>query len=143
MGKVEKIEIEEVSHNTLEEKPFYHRVIKKLTRCSRFKSKCSTTHFSFDKMAAAKQAIKFSPALKELRLHLCQKSAASAGVREFVEKHYVPIKLANPQFPILVRECSGITPKLWARFGYGREESVDLSNKSAADILTEVGKFKG
>jgi len=93
-------------------------------------------------MAAAKQAIKFSPALKEIRLHLCQKSAASAGVRDFMEKHYVPLKLANPKFPILVRECSGITPKLWARFGYGREESVDLSNKSANDIITELGKFK-
>merc|ERR1712150_132291 len=93
-------------------------------------------------MAAAKQAIKFSPALKEIRLHLCQKSAASAGVRSFMEKHYVPLKLANPKFPFLVRECSGITPKLWARFGYGREESVDLSNKTDADILTELEKFK-
>ena len=93
-------------------------------------------------MAAAKQAIKFSPALKEIRLHLCQKSAASAGVREFIEKHYVPLKLENPKFPILVRECSGIAPRLWARFGYGREENIDLSNKSATDILTEFGKFK-
>ena len=93
-------------------------------------------------MAAAKQAIKFSPALKEIRLHLCQKSAASAGVRSFMEKHYVPLKLANPKFPFLVRECSGITPKLWARFGYGREESVDLSNKTDAYILTELEKFK-
>ena len=93
-------------------------------------------------MAAAKQAIKFSPALKEIRVHLCQKSVASAGVREFIEKHYVPLKQANPQFPILVRECSGIAPRLWARFGYGREESVDLSNKSATDIITELGKFK-
>jgi NADH dehydrogenase (ubiquinone) 1 alpha subcomplex subunit 2 len=66
-------------------------------------------------MAVATKAIKFPPALKELRLHLCQKSAASAGVREFIEKHYIPIKTANPKFPILVRECSGITPKLWAR----------------------------
>ena len=37
------------------------------------------------------------PAIKEVRLHLCQKSAASAGAREFVEKHYVPLKLANPK----------------------------------------------
>ena len=93
-------------------------------------------------MAAAKQAIKLSPALKEIRLHLCQKSAASAGVREFIEKHYVPLKLANPKFPFLIRECSGITPKLWARFGYGREESVDLSNKTASDVIIELGKFK-
>merc|ERR1711881_790436 len=91
---------------------------------------------------AAKNVIKFSPALKEIRLHLCQKSAASAGARDFIEKHYVSLKLANPKFPLLVRECSGITPRLWARFGYGREECVDLSNKSASDIITELGKFK-
>lgn len=37
--------------------------------------------------------------------------------REFIEKHYVPLKKANPQFPILIRECSGIQPKLYARYG--------------------------
>ena len=49
-------------------------------------------------MAAATKALKFGPAIKEVRLHLCQKSAASAGAREFVEKHYVPLKLANPKY---------------------------------------------
>ena len=82
-----------------------------------------------------KQMLKFSPALKELRLHLCQKSAASAGVRDFVTKHYVDLKKANPKFPILIRECSGITPRVWARYTYGQEQSVDLTNKSAADVL--------
>merc|ERR1712156_1343958 len=99
----------------------------------------SNSRFSASTVMASK-AVRLSPALKELRLHLCQKSAASAGARDFVEKNYVPLKSANPQFPILIRECAGIQPKLWARFGYGREESVDLSNKSAADILTEMGK---
>merc|ERR1711988_29141 len=87
---------------------------------------------------ASKNAIKLSGSLKELRLHLCQKSPASAGVRQFVEQHYVPIKMSNPKFPILVRECSGIQPKLWARYGYGREESVDLSNKSADDVVAAI-----
>ena len=91
-------------------------------------------------MAVATKAIKFPPALKELRLHLCQKSSASAGVREFVEKHYIPIKTANPKFPILIRECSGINPKLWARYGYGREETVDLTNKKAEQVLEEISK---
>lgn len=27
------------------------------------------------------------------------------------------LKKANPDFPILIRECSGVQPKLWARFG--------------------------
>lgn len=92
--------------------------------------------------------------LRELRIHLCQRSASSRGVRsaqgwagpgrargsspgatrhpradpqgpaappslrrEFIEKHYVTLKKANPNFPILIRECSGIQPKLWARYG--------------------------
>ena len=28
-----------------------------------------------------------------------------------------------PRFPILIRECSGILPKVWGRHGYGREVS--------------------
>lgn len=37
--------------------------------------------------------------------------------RDFVEQHYVTLKKANPDFPILIRECSGVQPKLWARYG--------------------------
>lgn len=89
--------------------------------------------------------------LRELRIHLCQRSSSSRGVRsargwagpgpgvllqgsetprpepqgplvlslrrEFIEQHYVTLKKANPDFPILIRECSGIQPKLWARYG--------------------------
>lgn len=27
------------------------------------------------------------------------------------------LKQANPGFPILIRECSGVRPRLWARYG--------------------------
>jgi len=37
--------------------------------------------------------------------------------RDFIEKHYVSVKQANPKFPILIRECSGTQPVLWARYG--------------------------
>jgi NADH dehydrogenase (ubiquinone) 1 alpha subcomplex subunit 2 len=37
--------------------------------------------------------------------------------RNFLEKNYVDIKKGNPKFPILVRECSGIFPKMYARYG--------------------------
>merc|ERR1712038_421345 len=90
----------------------------------------------------ATKAVRLAPGLKEIRLHLCQKSAASSGAREFVEKHYVPLKTANPQFPILIRECSGIQPRVWARFGYGREESADLSNKNSQEVLNIISKFQ-
>jgi len=91
---------------------------------------------------AGKQVLKFGPAIKELRLHLCQKSAASQGVRDFVETHYVPLKLANPKFPILVRECSGIHPKAWARFGFGREASVDLSGKTGDEVYLALAQLE-
>ena len=90
----------------------------------------------------ASKAIRLSPGLKELRLHLCQKSSASAGVREFVEQHYVNLKTQHPNFPLLIRECSGIQPKVWARYGYGREESVELSNKSSKEVLDIITKFQ-
>ncbi|XP_066572875.1 NADH dehydrogenase [ubiquinone] 1 alpha subcomplex subunit 2 [Amia ocellicauda] len=72
--------------------------------------------------------------LREVRLHLCQTSAASQGVRDFIEKHYVTLKKANPEFPILIRECSGVQPKLWARYDFGRERSVALDNMNADQV---------
>lgn len=57
-----------------------------------------------------------SGSLRELRIHLCQKSATSSGVRSFIENDYFALKKANSDFPILIRECSGITPRIWARY---------------------------
>lgn len=37
--------------------------------------------------------------------------------RAFVERNYKDLKTLNPKFPILIRECSGIKPQLWARYG--------------------------
>ncbi|XP_022168460.1 NADH dehydrogenase [ubiquinone] 1 alpha subcomplex subunit 2 [Myzus persicae] len=83
-------------------------------------------------------AIKFGSHLKELRLHLCQSSPSSKGVRQFVEKYYTPLKKANPKFPILVRECSGIEPKVFARFEFGQERSEHLSDQSAENVLKKI-----
>ncbi len=45
-------------------------------------------------------------------------SAVVATVfRDFIENSYVGLKQNNPTFPILIRECSGVKPKLWARYG--------------------------
>ncbi|CAG9771975.1 unnamed protein product [Ceutorhynchus assimilis] len=82
--------------------------------------------------------IKFSGALRELRVHLCQTSPASKGVREFIEKHYVELKSSNPKFPILIRECSGVEPKLWARFEQGKEKAISLKDLSASDVLCKI-----
>ena len=39
------------------------------------------------------------------------------GRRDFVLSSYQELKKANPTFPILVRECSGVEAKLIARYG--------------------------
>ncbi|CAD7092902.1 unnamed protein product [Hermetia illucens] len=81
---------------------------------------------------------KLVPQLKELRLHLCQTSDASKGARDFVQRHYVNLKKDNPNLPILIRECGGIQPRLWARYEKGKETSVPLTNQSADDIMKQV-----
>ncbi|CRK97439.1 CLUMA_CG010828, isoform A [Clunio marinus] len=86
--------------------------------------------------------IKFAPSVKEFRLHLCQSSAESKGARDFVEKFYVNMKRENPQLPILIRECSGVQPRLWTRFEQGKEKSVPLTNVSADEILKLVESTK-
>ncbi|XP_014096533.1 NADH dehydrogenase [ubiquinone] 1 alpha subcomplex subunit 2 isoform X1 [Bactrocera oleae] len=81
---------------------------------------------------------KVSPKLKELRIHLCQTGEASKGVREYVEKFYPNLKKNNPELPILIRECSGVQPRLWARYVLGKETSVPLTNQSAPEIQKQV-----
>lgn len=84
---------------------------------------------------------KLTPALKEIRIHLCPQSPASQGVRQFIDKHYVGLKEQNPKLPILVRECTGIEPKIWFRFEYGRETSATLS-KLGPDQIAQILKDK-
>jgi len=76
--------------------------------------------------------------VKEIRLHLCQTSAASQGVREYIETCYVDLKKQNPKFPILIRECSGVTPKVYARYGFGKEASMSLDGLSKSQVETAV-----
>lgn len=44
-------------------------------------------------------------------------------LRAFVEKNYKELKTLNPKLPILVRECSGVEPQLWARYGMNHLKS--------------------
>ncbi|CAK5056556.1 unnamed protein product [Meloidogyne enterolobii] len=74
-------------------------------------------------------------ALRELRIHLCQKSPESNGVRQFIENDYVDLKKGNRLFPILIRECSGIKPKIWARYEYGIEKSISVENESREKVF--------
>uniref|UniRef100_A0A182IXG9 NADH dehydrogenase [ubiquinone] 1 alpha subcomplex subunit 2 n=1 Tax=Anopheles atroparvus TaxID=41427 RepID=A0A182IXG9_ANOAO len=81
---------------------------------------------------------RLNPSVKELRLHLCQTGEESKGVRDFVNTRYVQLKRDNPSLPILVRECSGVQPRLWARYELGKEKSVTLTNATAEDISKHI-----
>jgi NADH dehydrogenase (ubiquinone) 1 alpha subcomplex subunit 2 len=85
--------------------------------------------------------LKFSPAIRELRIHLCQTSNSSAGVRSFIEKFYVDLKRTNPTTPILIRECSNVEPKLWARYEFGKENHLPLSNMNETQVLGALEKL--
>ncbi|TGZ40352.1 NADH dehydrogenase [ubiquinone] 1 alpha subcomplex subunit 2 [Temnothorax curvispinosus] len=83
-------------------------------------------------------SVKFGKHLKELRILLCQTSKSSQGVRDFIEQQYVSLKKNNPRFPVLIRECSSIEPKLYARYEFGVERSVPLSNLKSEEILGRI-----
>lgn len=87
------------------------------------------------------RAIKLSPYLKELRFHLCQNSQESSGIREFIQKHYVPIKKTNPLLPILIRECRNVEPKVIARYEFGKESSVSVKNFGSDKILDAIKRL--
>lgn len=54
--------------------------------------------------------------------------------RDFIEKRYVDLKKANSNLPILIRECSDVQPKLWARYAFGQEKQVSLNNLNADQV---------
>ncbi|KAF7730554.1 hypothetical protein EC973_001935 [Apophysomyces ossiformis] len=76
----------------------------------------------------------FGKGLRELRVHFCQNSPASHGLREFITKNYTAIKKANPEIPILIREASGAEARVFARFDKGVERKIVFQNASEQDI---------
>ncbi|CAD6197256.1 unnamed protein product [Caenorhabditis auriculariae] len=76
-------------------------------------------------------------ALRELRIHLCQTSSASAGVRAFIEQDYVGLKKANPQFPILIREAS----EFFARYEHGVERVASLEDFSREKVGSAISQL--
>ncbi|XP_065864000.1 NADH dehydrogenase [ubiquinone] 1 alpha subcomplex subunit 2-like [Euphorbia lathyris] len=82
--------------------------------------------------------------LKELRILLCQSSPASSSARAFVGNNYKNLKSLNPKLPILIRECNGTEPQLWARYDMGVERGIRLEGMSEAQIskaLQDLGKM--
>ncbi|KAJ8733681.1 hypothetical protein PYW07_014232 [Mythimna separata] len=83
-------------------------------------------------------SVRLGGKLRELRIHLCQTGKQSQGVRDFIKNHYVAIKKENPKFPILIRECAGVQPRIWARYEKGVENSVSLTDQSADKVLSAI-----
>ncbi|KAF5746343.1 NADH dehydrogenase [Tripterygium wilfordii] len=84
--------------------------------------------------------------LKELRILFCPSSPESSLTREFIERNYKDLKTLNPKLPILIRECKGIEPQLWARFDMGVERGICLKGiveqphiEKAMEELVKIG----
>ncbi|KAG2189011.1 hypothetical protein INT44_004153 [Umbelopsis vinacea] len=75
-----------------------------------------------------------SKSIKEVRVHFCQTSPASKGLKQFVAENYTGIKQANPNLPFLIREANGVQPRIFARFDKGVERKVTLENASVQDV---------
>ncbi|KAF2130991.1 NADH dehydrogenase, alpha subcomplex, subunit 2 [Dothidotthia symphoricarpi CBS 119687] len=83
----------------------------------------------------------FSSGLKELRFLFCQSSEHSAATRNFLSSTYPTMKQQNPNTPILIREASGIEPKVYARFDFGKEKSLSLKGMDNKSIESEVTRL--
>ncbi|KAI1626626.1 NADH dehydrogenase 1 alpha subcomplex 2 [Exophiala viscosa] len=80
----------------------------------------------------------FTQGLRELRFHLCSSGQGSEAARSFLKRAYPTMKHHNPSTPILIREATGVEPKVWARYGLGKEKVESLSGLSAKEIEDKV-----
>jgi NADH dehydrogenase (ubiquinone) 1 alpha subcomplex subunit 2 len=51
--------------------------------------------------------------------------------RSFLMRAYPIMKHHNPHTPIMIREASGVEPRVYARYEFGREQVADLKGKSS------------
>lgn len=49
--------------------------------------------------------------------------------RTFLKRAYPTMKKNNPHVPIMIREAMGVEPRIWARYGYGKEKMEALSGR--------------
>jgi NADH dehydrogenase (ubiquinone) 1 alpha subcomplex subunit 2 len=94
----------------------------------------------YDSMVIRKGLV-LTDVLRELRVHLSQTHPASEGLRQFIRQHYLLLKKEHPTLPILIRECSDVDPRVYARYDYGKEVSVDLSYLAVEQIQKEISKL--
>jgi len=68
--------------------------------------------------------------MQELRVHFCDTSPASAGVRSFLSKNYPQIVKLNPRLPMDARYAEGVKASAYVRYDWGVEETVELDGLS-------------
>jgi NADH dehydrogenase (ubiquinone) 1 alpha subcomplex subunit 2 len=85
----------------------------------------------------------FGQGLRELRFHLSNSGQGSDACRcvyqsrehqalqstdgrhrSFLRRAYPTMKHHNPSIPILIREATGVEPKVWARYGTNFREHM-------------------
>ena len=49
----------------------------------------------------------------------------------FLTRAYPTMKKNNPHTPIMLREALGVSPKMWARYEYGKEVQESLDGMSS------------
>ncbi|GHJ90107.1 hypothetical protein NliqN6_6509 [Naganishia liquefaciens] len=79
--------------------------------------------------------------LKELRVHMCQTSNSSQGLRQFVLASYPQLKASNPDLKVLIREARGVEPRVFARFEHGREAQTSLTDLSKEEVEKRVSEL--
>ncbi|EJT53119.1 NADH dehydrogenase 10.5K chain [Trichosporon asahii var. asahii CBS 8904] len=82
-------------------------------------------------------------AVKEIRLHLCQSGASSAGVRQFIKSSYPALKEANPDVKVLIREAQGVNPRAFVRLERGVEHQASLDGLAEKDVASALSKLAG
>ncbi|KKY15547.1 putative nadh-ubiquinone oxidoreductase 105 kda subunit [Phaeomoniella chlamydospora] len=80
----------------------------------------------------------FAKGIRELRFHFCHTSNASDAMRTFLKRAYPTMKKNNPYIPIMMREAQDVEPRIWARYGYGKEKSEPLSGLTDKEIEEKV-----
>lgn len=80
-----------------------------------------------------------SSALREVRFHLSQSGEASAPLQKFLSTNYATLKSAtNNKIPFLIRESSGVSPSITARFEKGREIKTKLDGLDSKGVEDAV-----
>ncbi|ESW98594.1 hypothetical protein HPODL_04214 [Ogataea parapolymorpha DL-1] len=93
-----------------------------------------TRYESCEPCLSIKFSMSLSKGVKELRFILSQTGETSRPLRSFLVKQYKTIKNANPDIPILIRECSNVSPAVVMRVANGREIRKELTSLSEPEI---------